>query len=84
MATLFPNRTRGGPRGLASQRRSGRRPPSTQPLLPLFRVGDAVRWATSDIVRTGILERVLPDETADVREVGSGRLWRLPIARFSR
>ena len=74
----------GGAFPRVSQRRSGRRAPPRQPGLPLFRSGDAVRWATPDIVRTGIVERVLPDETADVREVGSGRLYRVPIARLCR
>jgi hypothetical protein len=73
----------GGALPRVSQSRFGRRQPPQQPALPLWRAGDRVSWGEQP-AHQGVVERVLPDETVDVREDGSRRIWRLPMGKLSR
>jgi hypothetical protein len=78
---------RGGVSAKPSQRRAVRRQPVNEAegyTGNLFSEGDAVTWGI-DIIRQGLIKRVLPDNTADVAETGTThRTWRLSIPLLRR
>jgi hypothetical protein len=66
-------------RDKASQRRQKiKQPADPLPTFIVLKRGDAVRWEGHQ----GIVQRIA-DDTADIAEDSTGRVWRLPITTLT-